>query len=107
MLLDFWELWCMPCIKSLPEIKEIAATYKPFGLFTIGIASDDIEKAKKYVETKGIDFIQAKGSDKLKSTLKVNSFPRYVLINQKGVIKGIYFGYSEKIELDINDLLLE
>jgi len=107
VLLDFWELWCRPCIQSLPKIKGIAQSYKPFGLVTIGIASDDIEKAKQYIVTKEIDFTQAMGNDKLKSTFKVNSFPRYVLIDRKGVIKGIYFGYSEKIELDINNLLLK
>jgi len=107
VLLDFWELWCKPCIQSLPKIKGIAKAYKPFGLVTIGIASDDIEKAKQYIATKEIDFTQAIGNDKLKSTLKVTSFPRYILINRKGIIEGIYYGYSDKIELDINNLLLK
>jgi thiol-disulfide isomerase/thioredoxin len=107
VLLDFWELWCKPCIQSLPKMKCIAKAYQPFGLVTVGIASDDIEKAKQYIATKEIDFTQAIGNDKLKSTLKVNSFPRYILINRKGIIEGIYYGYSDKIELDINSLLLK
>lgn len=107
VLLDFWELWCKPCIKALPAINEIAAAYEPFGLFTIGIATDDIDKAKTYVRTKEIGFVQAIGNDKLKSLLKVNAYPTYVLIDRKGVLKGFYFGYSDKIKLDINDLLFE
>ncbi|MCK9618733.1 MAG: TlpA family protein disulfide reductase [Lentimicrobiaceae bacterium] len=107
VLLDFWELWCVPCKKSLPMIDKIASTYEPFGLFTIGITSGDIEETKKYIENNGIEIIQIMGNTKLKSTLKVDSFPRYILINREGIITGIYFGYSENIELDINNLLLK
>lgn len=107
VLLDFWELWCVPCKKSLPMIDKIASTYEPFGLFTIGITSGDIEETKKYIENNRIEIMQAIGNTKLKSTLKVDSFPRYILINREGIITGVYFGYSENIELDINNLLLK
>jgi len=106
VLLDFWELWCSPCINSLPKIQKIANDYKPYGLFTIGIASDDIDAAKKYVEDKNYYLTQAIGNKKLKSIFNVSSYPRYILIDQKGIIYNIYFGFSEEIELDINALLL-
>ena len=106
ILLDFWELWCKPCIESLPAIEEIANAYKSYGLTTFGVVSD-FEKAKVYVNEKNITIDQVKGNTELTSILKVNSYPRYVLIDRKGLIKSIYYGYSDNIELDINSLLLK
>ncbi len=106
ILLDFWELWCKPCIESLPAIEEIANVYKSYGLTTFGVVSD-FEKAKEYVKEKNITIDQVKGNKELNSILKVNSYPRYVLIDRQGIIKSIYYGYSDNIELDINSLLLK
>ncbi len=106
VLLDFWELWCKPCIESLPAIEEITNVYKSYGLTTFGVVSD-FEKAKEYVKEKNITIDQVKGNTQLTSILKVNSYPRYVLIDRKGLIKSIYYGYSDNIELDINSLLLK
>lgn len=106
VLLDFWELWCSPCVKSLPTIEEIANAYKSYGLITFGVVSD-IEKATEYVKEKNFTLKQVKGNQELNSILKVNSYPRYVLIDRKGLIQSIYYGYSDNIELDINSLLLK
>lgn len=106
VLLDFWELWCSPCIKSLPAVEEIANDYKSYGLITFGIIADTV-KAAAHVKKNNITFRQVIGNDTLNSVLMVNSYPRYVLINRKGIIQNIYEGYSESIELDINSLLFE
>jgi thiol-disulfide isomerase/thioredoxin len=107
VLLDFWELWCGPCIKSLPEVELLSNAYETCGLFIIGVVSDDIGEAKNFIEKENIDLVQAGGSVSIKEALKITSFPRYILIDQKGIVRGIYYGYSEMIELDVNDLLLK
>lgn len=106
ILLDFWELWCKPCIESLPVIEEISNSYKSYGFTTFGVVSD-FEKAREYVKEKNITINQVKGNKELYSILKVNSYPRYVLIDRQGFIKSIYYCYSDTIELDINSLLLK
>ena len=107
VLLDFWELWCGPCIKSLPEVELLSKAYEAYGLFIVGVVSDDIGEAKNYIEKENIDLVQAGGSVPIKVALKITSFPRYILIDQKGIVRGVYYGFSEMIELDVNELLLK
>ena len=105
VLLDFWELWCGPCMQSLPKIQTITKAYGSKGLITIGIVTDDIDKAKERVAKEGKGFIQAKGNADLKAIFKVNSVPRYILIDRTGIIRSIYYGYSEEIEKNIKKLI--
>ena len=104
VLLDFWELYCSPCKKALPAIEEIAYGYKSCGLITFGVISDTVH-ANAYIKKHNIALRQVIGNEELTAVLMVNSYPRYVLIDRKGIIQNIYEGYSESIELDINRLL--
>lgn len=105
VLLDFWELWCGPCIQALPKIEKLSNKFDPNDLIIIGIVSENIENAKSLILNEDITFLQAEGNPVLKSKLMVNSFPRYILIDQNRAIKKIYYGYSDEIENDIRAFL--
>jgi thiol-disulfide isomerase/thioredoxin len=105
VLLDFWELWCGSCIKSLPKVQAMTNKYSSKGLITIGIVKDDLDSAKKHLLKEGLIFNQALGNKELISIFKVTSVPRYILIDRKGFIKNIYYGYSEDIEKNIKKLI--
>ena len=105
VLLDFWELWCGSCIQSLPKVEAITKKYSSEGLITIGIIKDDLDRAKKHLSKEFITFKQVMGNKELISIFKVTSVPRYILIDRKGIIKNIYYGYSEDIEKNIKSLI--
>jgi len=105
VLLDFWELWCGLCRQSLPKMNEISSKYSPKDLIIIGIVSENAEEAKKLVIQEKINFLNVIGNQELKAKFLVNSFPRYVLIDQNHVIRHIYYEFSSHIEADIKKLL--
>jgi thiol-disulfide isomerase/thioredoxin len=104
-LLDFWELWCGPCRQALPKVNEISTNYNSKDLIIIGIVSEGIEGAKKLILQEKISFLNVIGNQELKTKFMVNSFPRYILIDQNHVIRNIYYGFSTNIEADIKNLL--
>ena len=103
-LLDFWEIWCGPCIKSLPDIQRIDSTYGD-KLVTIGFVSKNIDNAKELITKRNISLLNLIGTDQLNEQFSVNSWPRYFLIDENGIVLEEYNGYSGNIESDIKEYL--
>jgi len=106
VLLDFWEVWCGPCIQSFPKVEQLQKKYG-YKLQVVGILTEDKEKALDLVKKKGITFLNAVGNEQLMKDFSVNGIPTYFLIDKRGVIKKEYFGFSETIEADIIKMLSE
>lgn len=104
ILLDFWEVWCGPCIRSFPKIEELHQKYGN-NLQVVGIVTQSPESAIKLVDNKTVTFLNLKGDNEIHSKYGVDSFPRYFLIDSQGIVQKEYFGYSENIEKDIQSLI--
>ncbi|MBC7848747.1 MAG: TlpA family protein disulfide reductase [Chitinophagaceae bacterium] len=102
-LLDFWEVWCGPCIESMPKVQELFKKYNGRGLDVYGIMSEDkqLESAKKIVAKKQISFPMLIGTDAVKNTFNLNAVPLYVLIDRSGKIVFISEGFSPTLEDEI------
>ena len=48
VLLDFWGVWCPPCVRSLPHLIELNAKYKSRGLEVIGVLDYNQERSEHY-----------------------------------------------------------
>ncbi len=105
-LIDFWEVWCGPCIASFPKVENLKNTYSS-ELNVIGIVSEEREDAIKLIEKKGTTFQNLVGNNELKKEFNVNSFPRYFLIDSNGIVQKEYFRFSEQIEIDIKMMIEE
>lgn len=109
VLLDFWEVWCGPCIASMPKVQALSDLYKNKGLQVYGIINEikELESAKRLVEKKQINFPMLIGNMDVKKSYKLNAVPLYILIDKKGKISFISEGYSDQIEEAIQKAIAE
>lgn len=103
-LIDFWEVWCGWCIKSFPEVEKLKNKYSE-KLQVIGIVTEEKEDAIKLIEKKRTTFLNLIGTRKILKAYDVYSFPRYFLIDKKGIVQKEYHGFSEQIEKDIKQMI--
>ena len=58
VLLDFWEVWCGPCIASMPKVQKLYEQYKDKNFLAYGIMNEtaQLQSSKLLVEKKKLAF---------------------------------------------------
>lgn len=88
ILLDFWGTWCSGCREDIPKLKSLFETYKDKNFEIIGIANDEVEKVRRYVNTNEIKWPQIVESKDKSIIVDYNiiSYPTNILIDPEGNI---------------------
>jgi thiol-disulfide isomerase/thioredoxin len=90
---DLWATWCGPCRAEIPSLKKMEADFHGKNIEFVSVSIDaekDYEKWKTFVTEKGLTGTQlyaakANQTDFVKA-FEVNSIPRFILIDPKGVV---------------------
>lgn len=131
VLLDFWAVWCGPCIATFPHLKEWNEKYGDKGLVIIGVTNyfnftwnaeanrgerskeevspeDEHEMLKKFAAHHQLShrFLVSKERD-LAQYYAVGGIPHAVVIDQQGKIRMIRVGSGPANAHDIDTLLAE
>lgn len=109
VLLNFWEIWCGPCIESIPKIKEMVDKYTEKDFAVWSVVSDDktFSKVPSFVTRRDFNYPVYYGTKDDAGKYYVKGVPEYVIIDRDGIIKYATAGYSKNIEVELNKLLLE
>jgi peroxiredoxin len=91
VLIDFWAVWCGPCVAELPNVLKAYEAYHGKGFEIIGISLDrDEKKLKDFLEEKKMtwpQYFDGKGwENKLAAKYGVKSIPATYLLDGEGKI---------------------
>lgn len=56
LVVNFWATWCPPCRKEIPMFIELQKAYGEQGLQFIGIAIDEADAVREYIDKTGINY---------------------------------------------------
>lgn len=132
VLLDFWAVWCGPCIATFPHLREWQEKYADKGLVIIGLTryynfdwddaagrsvqaktplkpEDEQQMLLKFAAHHKLQhrFAIQRKEGKLDEYYGVRGIPHAVVIDQEGKIRMIRVGSGEKNAKDIGGLLEE
>jgi thiol-disulfide isomerase/thioredoxin len=101
VILDFWFRGCEPCIKAMPQIKEIAEKYQGRPVAVLGMNTDKKQEDARFVVNQlklNYPTLKAEG---LPEKYNVQGFPTLVIIDQQGMIRGWHLGYSPDLGKEV------
>ena len=115
LLLVFSTDYCSACKQAVPSIGKLAGRYGKQGFHVLGLFSSfgwDNDDLKKYMKTYGVSYPMALFEQQLaENQFGMRSVPYSLLVGKKGVVNGVYYGYSDgtmkQIENQIKKLLAE
>lgn len=112
VLVDFWAMWCGPCLRALPKLKSLHQKLGDEHFEILGINFDGDPKALAgFVEKEKMNWPQYPGGEpgenKLGETFSIHQWPTVWLIDKKGVLRDINgeVGTEEKIVKLLNESL--
>ena len=109
LVINFWATWCPPCVREMPLLNQLQKAFAGRDVVFVGIAVDDADEARKFVQEKNIDFPILLGETRAMDLMvrlgnRFNALPYTVVADHGGTI--IMRKFDEVREEDLR-LLLE
>jgi thiol-disulfide isomerase/thioredoxin len=112
LLINFWATWCTPCRKEMPMLVELHEALGDQGLSVVGIALDDVQRARDFAEELGVSYTVLVGAADVMATgfaygNSAGLLPYTVLVDRQGIVRWTFLGELKRADLEreINALL--
>ncbi|KAA9131612.1 TlpA family protein disulfide reductase [Marinihelvus fidelis] len=104
VLVNFWATWCAPCRAEMPMLAEVDAEYRDQGFTVVGVAMDDLEPAREFLDSLSIDYPVAVGQADVMTMSRdygnlAGMLPYSVLIGRDGIVRWTKLGEVHREEL--------
>ncbi|MDH5187544.1 MAG: TlpA family protein disulfide reductase [Rhodospirillaceae bacterium] len=99
LIINFWATWCVPCVKEMPALDNLAALLGQKGVKVIALSVDrlPLEKVPAFYLETGIKNLDVLYDDKgvISRLMGVKGLPTTVLVKSDGTVFGSVSGMME------------
>ena len=94
ILLDFWAVWCVPCVAEMPNIKAVYKKYHSKGFEVIGVSFDRDETVlREFIKKNQLPWRQIFAGEKQSSPVaqkyRIRGIPAQFLISREGKVISV------------------
>lgn len=113
VVLDFWAIWCKPCVMALPLVAAVTRELADKGVAFYAVNERDPRvKVESFLKEKNLDVTVALDeSAAAGEAFGVDAIPHSVIIDKKGIVRKVHIGFESGMEKlikqEIEELLSE
>ncbi len=109
VVLDFWYRGCGWCIRAMPQMKQLTDDFAGQPVAILGINSDpELDDARFVIDKLKLNYPTLKNGDgeaRINMKYEINGYPTLVVIDKKGVVRHIHYGYSPTLRSELGDMI--
>ena len=100
VMINFWALWCGPCIEEMPLIQERYKLHNP-DLVVLAIEEgSSMASVGNYVHESQFSFLVLQGTETVNRQFNIRAYPTSIFIDAEGVVQSIVIGSLTASGLD-------
>jgi len=105
VMINFWASWCGPCREEMPLLEQIYQRYEPLGFTLLGInVEENPADGQAFLKERPVTFkVLYDPENGISKLYDVVAMPSTVLIDRKGNIRFLHYGYKPGYENDYQD----
>ena len=109
VLLDFWAVWCKPCIAAFPTLEKLNKDFKDKNFEVVGVAvySGGPEDVSKFLKQHELDYKIVVGDADLALRFGVIGYPSYFLVGPDGKVLKKYVGEAKDLYSEVKREILK
>lgn len=99
VLLDFWAVWCAPCLKAMPTLSRLHTDFAEQNFQVLGIAaySGSPADVREFLKEHRLAYPVVVGDEDLVERYGVIGYPTYFLIGPDGTVRKKFFGEVDNL----------
>jgi thiol-disulfide isomerase/thioredoxin len=90
VVVDLWATWCKPCLASMPSLAALADRDRARGLEVLAVNLDDAGAARALFDDKRYPMTLVFDDSGAADRLGVTTIPHAVVIDRRGVVRGVF-----------------
>jgi thiol-disulfide isomerase/thioredoxin len=89
-LINFWAIYCKPCVAEIPELNGLKDIYQnEMNFIAITESSCSTDDLKEFLEKHPYNYYILENADEYKKVLKISSLPKNIFVDKEGYIRYI------------------
>ena len=87
VLIDFWGVWCSPCVKAVPRLSRIDREFREKGLVVISIHTPTkADRIPEFLRKNDVSFAVGVDTGETARRYGVSNYPAYILVRRDGIV---------------------